>query len=113
MAQPLCGKIAQSVGVRVFAFNLRRSEVGGIGLTTRLKFLKRFELHHMYQNKKSNFLEAGDIATTFMNVIISRAACINYPIQELYNLQLIRLYLIKSMRGRAQALGKTSHGQRT
>jgi len=38
---------------------------------------------------------------------------INYKISEVHYLNLVRLYLIKSHRGRAQALGKPSRGQRT
>jgi len=38
---------------------------------------------------------------------------LNYKISEVQYLNLVRLYLIKSYRGRAQALGKPSRGQRT
>jgi ribosomal protein S13 len=48
-----------------------------------------------------------------MNLILSKMSSINYRVSEVQYLNLVRLYLIKSHRGRAQALGKPSRGQRT
>jgi len=48
-----------------------------------------------------------------MNRIFSQMASINYQVNELTQLNIIRLFLIKSFRGKAQAFGKPSRGQRT
>ena len=48
-----------------------------------------------------------------MNRILSQMASVNYVVTELTKLNVIRLYLIRSFRGRAQACGKPSRGQRT
>jgi len=44
---------------------------------------------------------------------LSQLTSINNDINELIRYNLIRLYLIKTFRGRAQSLGKPSRGQRT
>lgn len=88
-------------------------EVGGFGRTTRVKFVRRFELNHFYYNKKRSFGELDDGVHRSMNLILSKMSSINYRVSEVQYLNLVRLYLIKSHRGRAQALGKPSRGQRT
>lgn len=44
---------------------------------------------------------------------LSKTISINNAISELQRYNLIRLYLIKTFRGRCHALGKPSRGQRT
>ena len=69
----------------------------------------------MRSNKKTTIsisaLEAslGDS----LNLILSQITSINSQVYELHRVNLIRLYLIKSTRGRSHALGKPSRGQRT
>jgi hypothetical protein len=48
-----------------------------------------------------------------MNIILSQMTSVNHQISEIHHFNLIRLYLIKSYRGKAQAMGKPSRGQRT
>ena len=48
-----------------------------------------------------------------MNTYFSRVMSINHPLEEILRYTIIRLYLIKSFRGRCQAIGKPSRGQRT
>jgi hypothetical protein len=84
-----------------------------MGFSTRIKFIKRFENYEMYRDKTARLTQAGEGSRFVINRILSRAACMNNPIKELYFFNLVRLFLIKSMRGRSQALGKPSHGQRT
>lgn len=48
-----------------------------------------------------------------LNVILSQINSVNNKHYELSRLNIIRLYLIKSYRGRSHALGKPVRGQRT
>jgi len=48
-----------------------------------------------------------------LNIYISQITCLGYKMTNLVKYNVIRLYLIKSMRGRSQMLGKPSRGQRT
>ena len=48
-----------------------------------------------------------------INMYLSQLTSINNTIFELIKYNLIRLYLIKTFRGRSHALGKPVHGQRT
>lgn len=48
-----------------------------------------------------------------LNIFFSQISSVNNKNQELTRLILIKLFLIKSMRGCAHALGKPSRGQRT
>jgi ribosomal protein S13 len=47
------------------------------------------------------------------NMYFSQFLSINNSIDELVKYNVIRLYLIKSFRGKSQSLGKPSRGQRT
>jgi hypothetical protein len=49
----------------------------------------------------------------FLNMYFSQCLPINNSIFDLFKINVIRLYLIKSFRGKAQALGKPSNGQRS
>lgn len=89
------------------------NEVGGLGRTTRVKFVRRFELHHFFYNKRKSFGELDSGIHRSINLILSKMSSLNYKSSEIQYLNLVRLYLIKSYRGRAQALGKPSRGQRT
>jgi len=48
-----------------------------------------------------------------INMFLSQLISINYGVKDLVKYNILRLYLIKSFRGRAQAMGKPSRGQRT
>jgi ribosomal protein S13 len=48
-----------------------------------------------------------------LNMYFSQINSINFSILEMERYNVIRLYLTKTFRGRAQALGKPSRGQRT
>ena len=48
-----------------------------------------------------------------INKIFSKMSPFNRTVHELVRFNIIRLYLIRSYRGRAQSLGKPSRGQRT
>lgn len=89
------------------------SEVGGLGLNTKFKILKRFELNLLYNNHFNTFLDYDKDTRKLINIILSQITSVNNQVSEIHKFNLIRLYLTKTYRGRAQALGKPSRGQRT
>ena len=48
-----------------------------------------------------------------LNVLFSKLTSVNNTVVDLTRLNLIRLYLTRTTRGRSHALGKPSRGQRT
>jgi ribosomal protein S13 len=69
----------------------------------------------MRSNKKTT-TSISSLEASFgdsLNLILSQITSINSQVYELHRVNLIRLYLIKSTRGRSHALGKPSRGQRT
>lgn len=89
------------------------NEAGGLGVVTKTKLLKRFELNVLYNNTFSLFSEQEKDIQKLINILLSQITSVNNQVSEINKYNLIRLYLIKSYRGRSQALGKPSRGQRT
>ena len=89
------------------------SGIGGLSLTTKIKILKRFELNLIYNNYLTLFSSDDNDVRKFINILLSQISSVNNQLSDLDRFNLIRLYLIKSYRGKAQALGKPSRGQRT
>nr|QCU82620.1 ribosomal protein S13 [Pseudourostyla cristata] len=90
--------------------------LSGFSKYTKLKFMRRFEYNFYLKNKNYIDFKLGNLSLLrkkTINSFISRITNTNKSIFELIKINLIRLYLIKSFRGRAQALGKPSRGQRT
>lgn len=81
-------------------------------LTQKL-FVMRFELNRFVFKKDKSFITLDLDSRKIINMFLSRLISINNNIFELTRYNLIRLYLIKTFRGRTQALGKPSRGQRT
>lgn len=79
--------------------------------------IKRFELIFFLKNKKTQLIDyqkmSGRVIITPLNIIFSQINSVNNRFEELKRLNIIRLYLIKSYRGRSHALGKPVRGQRT
>jgi len=104
-------------GGTVLPFNVdwRRlgNQVQGLGMWNKLKLIRRFELHPLYLDPRETFAHLDKEERKSMNRIFSQMASINYQVNELTQLNIIRLFLIKSFRGKAQAFGKPSRGQRT
>jgi ribosomal protein S13 len=84
-----------------------------MGLSTRSKFLKRFELHQLFNNHLATYEHIERDIKKCMNIILSQMTSVNHQVSEVHHFNLIRLYLIKSYRGKAQAIGKPCRGQRT
>ena len=98
-----------------FQSNLKSfcNEVGGINLTTKIQILKRFELNLLYNNYLTLFSYYDKDLRKAINILLSQISSVNNQVYEIERFNLIRVYLIKSYRGKAQALGKPSRGQRT
>jgi len=75
--------------------------------------LKRFELgYYKYKEEHSLSILSLD-EKKVINMYLSQIMSVKNNIFELLKYNAVRLYLIKSFRGKAQALGKPSRGQRT
>ena len=79
--------------------------------------MSRFEINHSISvvSEDVSVVEDSrkvDIVNT-LNVLFSQINSVNNSLDELNRLTIIRLYLIKSYRGKCHALGKPVKGQRT
>jgi ribosomal protein S13 len=87
--------------------------VPGVAKYTRIKFIRRFELNGFVRDKKKTFMIFSLEQRKIINMYLSELSSINNNIFELVKYNMVRLYLIKTFRGRCFALGKPSRGQRT
>jgi ribosomal protein S13 len=88
----------------------------GLSHKSKNQFVKRFELYFytLLKNKNKTFIDFTKLnQRKIINMYLSRLNSINYDISEIIKYNFIRLYLIKTFRGRCHALGKPSRGQRT
>ena len=105
----------------VFQFNQTLNELmyilSGFGRFFKKSLVNRFELtFFLYtpgMDLESYQSKTGRSMTKPLNIIFSQIHTVNTNRFELYKLQIIRLYLIKSYKGRCHALGKPVRGQRT
>ena len=101
--------------VKNFNINLKNFFDENIGLSSKSKktLVKRFELNFLFYNTEKTFTHISLDRRKIINMYLSQISSINSNIFELIKYNLIRLYLIKTFRGRCHALGKPSRGQRT
>lgn len=90
----------------------------GISNYSKIKFVKRFELKSflfkdIWLKRDKTFLDLSLDQRKVINMYFSRLISINNHINELIKYNIIRLYLIKTFKGRCHALGKPVRGQRT
>ena len=108
-------------GGKLFYFNKTFSEVfentPGLNLHFKNLILDRFELKNHVSTKSTAVL---DLESKFhislidpLNLTFSQVNSVNNSIEELKKFNILRLYLIKSHRGKCHALGKPVRGQRT
>lgn len=83
------------------------------GRHSKFIFFKRFEIVQDEENLETNLSTLSLNRKKTLNVYLSRILSINDKPYELIKLNIIRLYLIKTFKGKCQALGKPSKGQRT
>jgi ribosomal protein S13 len=77
---------------------------------------QRFELSFFFNNKINNIIDYNNynnILHSSINTILSQITSVNNQIHDLKKLNIVRLYLIKSYKGKAHAIGKPVKGQRT
>lgn len=89
----------------------------GLGLFSKSLVLKRLELHNSLEINKTVVLSFSNNfkreLTGFLNRFYSQVSSVNSFVAPLVRFNVIRLYLIKSYRGRCHAIGKPVKGQRT
>lgn len=98
-------------------FNITLNELvtnlPGLSRMSIKQFIKRFELTSFVRSPDYTFLMVRLDFRKVINMYLSQLTSINNHFFELKKFNIIRLYLIRSFRGKAQALGKPSRGQRT
>lgn len=108
-------------GGNLFYFNISLENIINIlqGFSSKFfyRILQRFELTFFTKVRDLFLIDAckynHKVISSPLNIILSQINSVNNVRFDLYKLNLIRLYLIKSYRGRCHALGKPSRGQRT
>ena len=85
----------------------------GCAKSTKKALIHRFEHYKLAKNPYQSLHSLGTVITLSLNILFSQTSNVNSSITEVVKHNCIRLYLIKTTRGRSQALGKPSRGQRT
>jgi len=89
----------------------------GLNMTFKKLMLERFELENHVSTRSLLItdLEAKNNIKMIepLNIIFSQVNSVNNNIEELKKMNILRLYLIKSHRGKCHAIGKPVRGQRT
>ena len=85
----------------------------GFSHTTQSLLISRFELYSLMLNPNQPINSFAVDLPASLNVLFSKLTSVNNTVVDLTRLNLIRLYLTRTTRGRAHALGKPSRGQRT
>jgi hypothetical protein len=126
---------------KTFNFDVNWNEfwknITGTSNFTKKNFIKRFEFHNeipRVKGTKTNYLVKNSYFTKtiypvdardflfsklkldyrkVINMYLGKLASVRNNVSELLKYNIIKLYLIKSFRGRAQAMGKPSRGQKT
>jgi len=94
-------------------FNDLFLEPGGFSWSTKNLIIERFELHTLIRSPNQPINKFGLYVPMTLNLMFSQLTSVNSIVSELTRCNLLRLYLIKTTRGRSHALGKPSRGQRT
>ncbi len=94
-------------------FNSMFSLTGGFSWPTKNLLIRRFELHKLLRDTSTPIAQLSPTFTSSINSMFSQLTSVNNSSFELTRYNLLRLYLIKTTRGRSHALGKPSRGQRT
>ena len=88
-------------------------EPKGFSWPSKQKLISRFELHTFKRHPKQSLNCFGSYIPMTINIMFSQLTSVNATTLDLTRHNLLRLYLIKTTRGRSHALGKPSRGQRT
>lgn len=105
------------IGGSTYPFNTNFNEFSegkpGISFKFKLMFYKRFELNNFINDKKKRIGAVNSDMKKIYNMFIAQNVNVNNEVFELIRYNLIRLFLIKTFKGRCAALSKPSRGQRT
>ena len=85
----------------------------GCAASTKTMLINRFENYKLAKDPYQPLYMLGTVFTLSLNILFSQSVSVNTSVTEVIKHNYIRLYLIKTTRGRSQALGKPSRGQRT
>jgi ribosomal protein S13 len=86
---------------------------GGFSYSTKKLLISRFELQQLIHQPNQPINSFQTNLPMSLNVMFSQMTSVNNTAADLTRYNLLRLYLIKTTRGRSHALGKPSRGQRT
>ena len=104
-------------GGKVKNFNITLNnliyEFPGLNKKSKIKIIKRFEFNFLLFKFMQPLNSLPLNQRKILNMYFSQLISINNNIFELIKYNIIRLYLIKTFRGRCHALGKPVKGQRT
>ena len=93
------------------------SQTPSLGRHFKHRTVQRFETTKLLRNQAtllSDFQQnTHRVINLPLNIIYSQVHSVNHSYPDLYRLNIIRLYLIKTHRGKCHALGKPVRGQRT
>ena len=95
------------------SFKYMFRQPGGFSHPLRNFLIRRFELHTLQKDSDIPIINFGQYFPMSLNLFFSEFSSVNNTTQQLTQRQLVRLYLIKTTRGRSHALGKPCRGQRT
>lgn len=89
----------------------------GLGKSYKLGITKRLEVLNSPRINFTGIRDFGKLykveVTGFLNYYYSQVNSVNNTLFDLQKLNIVRLYLVKSYRGRCHAIGKPVNGQRT
>jgi len=88
-------------------------DIGGFSRPLRSLMVKRFEFTTYRERNEYSFSTTPETLKRALNVFFSQFSSVNDNVRELHKSHLLKLFLIKTSRGRCHALGKPSRGQRT
>jgi ribosomal protein S13 len=88
-------------------------KIEGLHLPLFFAMLRRFELNFLYYDRNLDIPNFNTHLYRSFNIYFSQLSSVNNQVKEITRFSLVRLYLLKTTRGKAQALGKPSRGQRT
>ena len=94
-------------------FNDLFVESKGFSWPVKNLLIDRFELYSFLRNPHQKIDTLGLYIPMTLNLLFSQLTSVNATVSELTRYNLLRLYLVKTTRGRCHALGKPSRGQRT
>ena len=86
---------------------------GGFSYPTKNALIARFELYKLERQPDQPIVSILPTLPLSLNIMFSQLTSVNNTSADLTRYNLLRLYLIKTTRGRSHALGKPSRGQRT